>query len=48
MSEFIFLIVGLLLGGCVSFLVMSCLQINRLYENANKEKEVNPNEKKNH
>ena len=44
MSELIFFLVGLLLGGCVSFLVMACLQINRLYET---EKEGNPREKKN-
>ena len=47
MSEAIFLIVGLLLGGCVAFLVMCCLQINRLY-NTDKKKEVKYNEKKNH
>lgn len=46
MSEAISLIVGLLLSGCVAFLVMCCLQINRLY-NTDKKKEVNYNEKKN-
>lgn len=44
MSEFIFLIIALLLGGYMSFLVMGCLQINRLYKN---EKEGNLREKKN-
>ena len=47
MSEAISLIVGLLLGGCVAFLVMCCLQINRLYY-TDKKKEVKYNEKKNH
>ena len=46
MSEAISLIVGLLLGGCVAFLVMCCLQINRLYT-TDKKKEVKYNEKKN-
>ena len=46
MSEAISLIVGLLLGGCVVFLVMCCLQINRLY-NTDKKKEVKYNEKTN-
>lgn len=35
MSAFICLIIGLLLGGCVSFCILACMQINRInyYEN---------------
>ena len=32
MTEFIFFIVGLLLGGCIGVVFMCCLQINRLYK----------------
>ena len=42
MTEFIFFIVGLLLGG-----FMCCLQINRLYKTDSMKKEVEANEKKN-
>lgn len=33
--EIVILIVGLLLGGCVSFCILGCMQINRIndYEN---------------
>lgn len=30
MSELMFLIIGLLLGGCISFVVLCCFQINRI------------------
>lgn len=30
MSELMFLIIGLLLGGCLSFFVLCCFQINRI------------------
>ena len=46
MSDFISIIVGLMLGSYVACLVMCCLQINRLY-NTDKKKEVTHNEKKN-
>lgn len=39
MTEFIFLIVGLLLGGCVGAIVMCCLQINRLNQYHNHKEE---------
>ena len=47
MSEFIFFMVGLLLGGCVSTVLLCCLQINRLYKTDSMKKEVEANEKKN-
>lgn len=47
MSEFIFFIIGLLLGGCVGVTLMCCLQINRLNKTASVRKEVEANEKKN-
>lgn len=28
--EFLWFLVGLLLGGCVSFVIICCLQINRI------------------
>ena len=31
MTEFIFFLVGLLLGSCIGITIMCCLQINRLY-----------------
>lgn len=40
MTEFIFLIVGLLLGGCIGVTTMCCVQINRLNNNPPKRKEV--------
>lgn len=30
MSEFLFFLIGLLVGGCVAFVVLCCLQINRI------------------
>ena len=45
MSEFIFLIVGLMLGGCIGVTTMCCLQINRLYKTDSVRKEVEANEK---
>lgn len=47
MSEFIFFMIGLLLGGCVSTVLLCCLQINRLYKTDSMKKEVEANEKKN-
>ena len=47
MSEFIFFMVGLLLGGCVSMVLLCCLQINRLSKHEYMKKEVEANEKKN-
>lgn len=47
MSEFIFFIVGLLLGSCIGITIMCCLQINRLYKTDSVRKEVEANEKKN-
>lgn len=47
MSEFIFFIVGLLLGGCIGVTTMCCLQINRLNNTDSVRKEVEANEKKN-
>ena len=47
MTEFIFFIVGLLLGGCIGVVFMCCLQINRLYKTDSMKKEVEANEKKN-
>lgn len=47
MSEFIFFIVGLLLGSCIGITTMCCLQINRLYKTDSVRKEVEANEKKN-
>lgn len=35
MSEFIFFIIGCMLGGLIGVTVMCCLQINRLHENQN-------------
>ena len=47
MTEFIFFIVGLLLGSCIGITIMCCLQINRLYKTDSMRKEVEPYEKKN-
>ena len=47
MTEFIFFIIGLLLGGCIGVVLMCCLQINRLYKTDSVRKEVEPYEKKN-
>lgn len=47
MTEFIFFIVGLLLGCCIGVVFMCCLQINRLYKTDSMKKEVEANEKKN-
>ena len=47
MSEFIFFMVGLLLGGCVSTVLLCCLQINRLSKHEHMKKENEANEKKN-
>lgn len=47
MSEFIFFVIGLLLGGCVGVTLMCCLQINRIYKTDSIRKEVEANEKKN-
>ncbi len=47
MTEFIFFIVGLLLGSCIGITIMCCLQINRLNNTDSVRKEVKPNEKKN-
>ena len=46
MTEFIFFIVGLLLGSCIGITIMCCLQINRLYKTDSVRKEVEPYEKK--
>lgn len=46
MTEFIFFIVGLLLGSCIGITIMCCLQINRLYKTDSARKEVEPYEKK--
>ena len=32
MSTFLFFLIGLILGGCVAFVVLCCLQINRINE----------------
>lgn len=48
MTEFICLLVGLLLGGCIGITVMCCLQINRLYKSDSMKKEVEPYEKTNY
>ena len=47
MTEFIFFIVGFLLGGCIGVVFMCCLQINGLYKTDSMKKEVEANEKKN-
>ena len=47
MTEFIFFLVGLLLGSCIGITIMCCLQINRLYKFNSSTKEVKPYEKKN-
>lgn len=47
MTEFIFFIVGLLLGSCIGITIMCCLQINRLYKTDSVRKEVELYEKKN-
>ena len=47
MTEFIFFIVGLLLGGCIGVVFMCCLQINRLSKHEYTKKESEANEKKN-
>jgi len=39
MTEFIFFIVGLVLGGCIGITSMCCLQINRLYRTESIKKE---------
>lgn len=41
MTEFICLLVGLLLGGFIGITLMCCLQINRLNKTYNKEGEAN-------
>lgn len=46
MTEFIFFLVGLLLGSCIGITIMCCLQINRLYKSNSSTKEVDVNEKK--
>lgn len=46
MTEFIFFLVGLLLGSCIGITIMCCLQINRLYKSNSSIKEVEANEKK--
>lgn len=46
MTEFIFFLVGLLLGSCIGITIMCCLQINRLYKTNSSTKEVEANEKK--
>lgn len=46
MTEFIFFLVGLLLGSCIGITIMCCLQINRLYKSNSYTKEVEANEKK--
>ena len=45
MTEFIFFIVGLLLGSCIGITIMCCLQINRLYKSNSNNKEVDFNAK---
>ncbi len=30
MSEFLFFIIGVMLGGCISLMILSCFQINRI------------------
>lgn len=47
MTEFIFFIVGLLLGSCIGITIMCCLQINRLYKSNSNNKEVDFNAKSN-
>lgn len=46
MTEFIFFLIGLLLGSCIGITIMCCLQINRLYKSNSSTKEVEANEKK--
>ncbi len=46
MTEFIFFLVGLLLGSCIGITIMCCLQINRLYKSNSMTKEVEAYEKK--
>lgn len=46
MTEFIFFLLGLLLGSSVGITIMCCLQINRL-NHTNSRKEVDDLEKKN-
>lgn len=46
MTEFIFFLVGLLLGSCIGITIICCLQINRLYKSNSSTKEVEANEKK--
>lgn len=45
MTEFIFFLVGLLLGSCIGITIMCCLQINRLYKSNSNNKEVDFNAK---
>lgn len=47
MTEFIFFIIGCLLGGCIGVTMMCCLQINRLNQTTSTRKEVDDLEKKN-
>ena len=46
MSEFIFFMVGLLLGGCVSTVLLCCLQINHLHKNNSIRKETKDEKEK--
>lgn len=39
MTEFIFFLIGLLLGGSIGITLMCCLQINRLSDNSTYRKE---------
>lgn len=47
MTEFIFFLLGLLLGSSVGITIMCCLQINRLNQTTSTRKEVDDLEKKN-
>ena len=47
MTQFIFFLIGLLLGGLIGVTMMCILQINRLNHITTTTKEVEANEKKN-
>ena len=45
MSEFIFFMIGLMLGGLVGIVIMCLLQVNRLHDEIRERNEVNESKK---
>ena len=45
MSEFIFFLIGIMLGGCIGIVIMCLLQINRLNEHFHRKEHDNEKEK---